>query len=370
MRPLLLLSLLLAVVTASALPAVAARVRAPLGSDGRLTLLLLGSDLRTYPPASERMDTIMLVSIEPVSGATTIASLPRDVEGLPLPGPSAPAMSRVSEWSSDRYDGKANALFGSLVARIRARDRVGYEEGVRRALLPLRRTFAYAAGVEIDGVVIAAFGAMRSIANRLGGDVEVRLPLALRFRDCSAVLAAKDGCLIYTPKAPKGAKEVTVRVPADEWLGFARSRKDDHDYARAARGQLLLAGIVRRLRAEGVARALPLLAEIATTRGLVRTDLNPFAAPDLWTIMSRADLDGATRAVFGPTRFAGEGPQLYQVVMKPAPVQAWVAERFPAPGRAGAWPLPFVELPELPAILRPEVVEPPCIRPAMHYCLR
>jgi len=368
MRRLALL-LLLVVFAGSALPVLAARARAPLGSDGRLTLLLLGSDLRSYPPSSERTDTIMIVSIEPVSGSTMIASIPRDVEGLPLPGPSAPVEVRMPEWDRDRYDGKINALFGDLVGTIRARDKVGYEEAVRTALPLLRRTIGYAMGVEIDGTVLASFGAMRSLAAKIGGDVTVNLPLELRFRDCSRVLAAPDGCVDYTPRADKGATSVTVRVPSGEWLGFARSRKDDHDYARAARGQLLIAGIVDRLRAEGPQAAIAALAEIATGRGMVRTDLDLLAAPDLWAIMSQANIASAARTVFGPSKFAYGGERLYQVLLKTTAARDWIATHLPPAARAGAWPLPFLSLPELPLRLRPEVI-PPCPWRAARPCLR
>lgn len=366
----LVLPLALVALLAAALPAVAAGTRAPLGEDGRLTLLFIGSDLRSYPPRSERTDTIMVVSIEPVSGATTVASLPRDVEGLPLPGPSAPAAARVAEWREDRYDGKVNALFGTIVARIRARDQIGYEAAVTRALTPLRRTFAYAIGVEIDGVALVAFGTVRALAKEIRGELEVELPAGLRFRDCSATLAAPDGCVDYRPAVPKGATSVTVRVPAEEWLGFARSRKADQDYARAARGQLLLAGIVRRLRAEGPTAAIGILASIATRRGLLRTDLSLFAAPDLWAIMSRADLTSAKRTVFGPSRFAGAGAARYQVLLKPEPMRTWVSANLPPAAQAGAWPLPFVGMPALPVLLHPDEWVPRCPPRSVRLCPR
>lgn len=366
----LVLPLALVALLAAALPAVAAGTRAPLGEDGRLTLLFIGSDLRSYPPRSERTDTIMVVSIEPVSGATTVASLPRDVEGLPLPGPSAPAAARVAEWREDRYDGKVNALFGTIVARIRARDQIGYEAAVTRALTPLRRTFAYAIGVEIDGVALVAFGTVRALAKEIRGELEVELPAGLRFRDCSATLAAPDGCVDYRPAVPKGATSVTVRVPAEEWLGFARSRKADQDYARAARGQLLLAGIVRRLRAEGPTAAIGILASIATRRGLLRTDLSLFAAPDLWAIMSRADLTSAKRTVFGPSRFAGAGAARYQVLLKPEPMRTWVSANLPPAAQAGAWPLPFVGIPSLPLVFYANERAPFCPYRSPRPCLR
>ena len=67
------------------------------GEDGRFTLLVLGSDYRRGH-AGNRTDTIMVVSIDPTDGATTVASIPRDTVAFPLPG-------------GGRFSAKVNGLY-------------------------------------------------------------------------------------------------------------------------------------------------------------------------------------------------------------------------------------------------------------------
>src|SRR6185436_15679865 len=58
-----------------------------IGSDGRMTVLLLGSDYRRGH-AGNRTDTIIVVSFDPATGATAALSIPRDTVNFPLPGGS------------------------------------------------------------------------------------------------------------------------------------------------------------------------------------------------------------------------------------------------------------------------------------------
>ena len=55
-----------------------------LGTDGRLTVLLLGSDYRPAHPGN-RTDAIMVVSVDPTTGKSAAFSVPRDVVDFPCP---------------------------------------------------------------------------------------------------------------------------------------------------------------------------------------------------------------------------------------------------------------------------------------------
>src|SRR5688572_29085410 len=54
-----------------------------LGTDGRLTVLLLGSDYRPAHPGN-RTDAIIVVSVDPTTGEAAGFSVPRDTSGFPL----------------------------------------------------------------------------------------------------------------------------------------------------------------------------------------------------------------------------------------------------------------------------------------------
>ena len=74
-----------------------------LGKDGRLTVLLLGSDKRKRI-VGERTDAIIVASVDPKSGKVAMVSLPRDTVNVPT------APGRV-------YAERINALFFELQAR-------------------------------------------------------------------------------------------------------------------------------------------------------------------------------------------------------------------------------------------------------------
>src|SRR4051795_8974347 len=73
-----------------------------LGTDGRLTVLLLGSDYRPAHPGN-RTDAIMVVSTDPTTGRTAGFSVPRDTVDFPLP-------------KSGVYHAKVNALYQHLAS--------------------------------------------------------------------------------------------------------------------------------------------------------------------------------------------------------------------------------------------------------------
>src|SRR4051794_33682328 len=73
-----------------------------LGTDGRLTVLLLGSDYRPAHPGN-RTDAIMVVSTDPTTGRTAGFSVPRDTIDFPLP-------------KSGVYHAKINALYQHLAS--------------------------------------------------------------------------------------------------------------------------------------------------------------------------------------------------------------------------------------------------------------
>src|SRR3954454_11634102 len=102
-----------------------------LGTDGRLTVLLLGSDYRPAHPGN-RTDAIMVVSVDPVSGKAAGFSIPRDTGNFPLPGGGV-------------YKGKINALYQELESRT------------GHGGVALSKAMAKAFGIEIDGYIFIGF---------------------------------------------------------------------------------------------------------------------------------------------------------------------------------------------------------------------
>jgi anionic cell wall polymer biosynthesis LytR-Cps2A-Psr (LCP) family protein len=123
------------------------------GSDGRLTVLVLGSDYRPNH-GGERTDAVMIATVNPLTHEMAAVSIPRDTGSLPLPDPG------------DTYQGKVNSLFSHY-------RRLG--ETREQALDHVRTTIAYVLDIEIDYVVYARFTGFDFLVDQLG-TVPVDIP--------------------------------------------------------------------------------------------------------------------------------------------------------------------------------------------------
>ena len=185
-----------------------------LGTDGRLTVLLLGSDYRPAHPGN-RTDAIMVVSVDPASGKTAAFSVPRDTSGFPLP-------------SGGRFGNKINALYQYFLSN-------GRSGGAS-----MEAAFSKAFGIEIDGYVFIGFSGVKNLVDAVGG-VDVVLSKAY-YDPYYFVNNHHQGWGLPAGKSHlNGAKA----------LIFARSRKGDNDFGRARRQQLLVAAAMAKVRSRG-----------------------------------------------------------------------------------------------------------------------
>ena len=73
-----------------------------LGRDGRLTVLLIGSDWRP-DSLGERLDVLMVATIDPLTGKAAVVSIPRDMAGIPFAGGGSSGGMRVNSIYFIRY---------------------------------------------------------------------------------------------------------------------------------------------------------------------------------------------------------------------------------------------------------------------------
>jgi LCP family protein required for cell wall assembly len=264
----------------------AAPVDKLLGKDGRLTLLLLGSDYRPAHPGN-RTDVMMVVSINPTTGAVAAASIPRDTTGFPTS-------------STRRYNAKINALYQSLISRM----------GQPKAAREMKRIIGSGIGVEIDAYAVIGFEGVRQLVNAVGG-VDVTLPKAVS--DPQYWVNSKHQGVYF----PKGRNHLN----GERALILARTRKGDNDFERARRQQLLVGGAVDAVRKRGLAK-LPALLTIG--KRFVKTDLPLAAAPEIYRLVAKADLGDVKGVVFGPTKWATGGSGT-SFSLKLNEVRAWTA---------------------------------------------
>ncbi len=278
-----------------------------LGTDGRLTVLLLGSDYRPAHPGN-RTDAIMVVSVDPVTGEAAGFSVPRDTVGFPLGNGSS-------------YGDKLNALYEHL------------QSTTGKGGSAMEAVFSKAFGIEIDGYVFIGFAGVQELVGAVGG-VDVTLDKA--YYDAEYwVTSSKQGWGLPAGRSHLGPKDALI---------FARSRKGDNDFGRARRQQILVLAALDKARRLGVG-ALPKLLQIASQT--VRTDLPLDRARDLFHIVATTDISKVDRTVFGPTVFA-TGAAGTSFELKIDVCRAWIKDHFPAIRPMGQWP-PASAVPSGPA---------------------
>jgi polyisoprenyl-teichoic acid--peptidoglycan teichoic acid transferase len=268
-----------------------------LGTDGRFTVLLLGTDYRPAHPGN-RTDAIMVVSVEPSTGKAAAFSIPRDTSAFPLPDGS-------------HFDQKVNALFAHLQAT----------EG--DGGLAMKAAVAKAFGIELDGYVFIGFSGVKSLVAAVDG-VDVFLDRAY-----------------YDPEYWVTSKQQGWGLPAGrshltgaQALIFARSRKGDNDFGRARRQQILVGAALTKVRTLGPG-VVPTLLRIA--HDTVRTDLPLARAADIFSLLETVDLENAAKVVFGPTVYAdATGGSSFALNLDVD--RKWIAMNFPPERPFAAWP--------------------------------
>ena len=275
-----------------------------LGTDGRFTLLLLGSDYRPAHPGN-RTDAIMVVSVDPSTGQAAAFSIPRDTQGFPLPDGTS-------------FGQKANALYQYLQAT---------EADAGKAM---SNAVAKAFEVEVDGYAFIGFAGVKQLVASVGG-VDVVLERAY-YDPYYWVTNKQRGWGL-----PAGKSHLT----GTQALIFARTRKGDNDFGRARRQQLLVGAALSKVRELGPG-VVPKLLEIASET--VRTDLPLARAADLFDLVQTVDLDRANKVVFGPRVYA-TAVSGSSFVLNLARCRKWIEENFPPVRPFGAWPLAVVATP-------------------------
>lgn len=217
------------------------------GSDGRLTILLLGSDFRPGH-AGDRTDVIMVVTINPKTKAAAALSIPRDVANVPLPGGGT--------WS-DRIN--------ALLKYYRRQTGLKGSASMQLALPKLQTAIAYILKIQIDYYALIRFDGVDQLVDEVNG---VTVHINNSWFDPKHPPSDPPGS--YWPQSSAWGLFGTSVPQCRGWyrygayngqpgyychraLAFARSRKGagNNDFVRAARQQRLVEAAVRKVLARG-----------------------------------------------------------------------------------------------------------------------
>ena len=226
----------------------------------RINVLLVGIDWQ--PGRGEHLtDTMLVVSIDPLTGRSAMISVPRDLYGARLPDGRA-------------YNAKLNSLL--VVATINPQQ---YPLG---GVGTLKAAVGELLGVRVDYFAAINLPGFQHAVDSIGG-IDIQVPRS-----------------IYDPTVGFRMDPGWHHMDGATALAYVRSRKGagDNDFTRAARQQEVLAAIRAKLTAGNLFTGLPAL--LSSVRTTISTDIPSDQIALLAEAVQRANLGNAERAVIQP----------------------------------------------------------------------
>ncbi len=264
----------------------------------RLDILLVGLDSGRPGERTYLTDTMMVVSIDPVSGRLAFISLPRDTVNVPLPGSDEFAKARSV--FGDDYAGRINSLY--ITARLR--DDVFPGNDQHRGYRALMGALSELYQLDIQYYVAVDLNSFRGAVNAFGGlVVDVQLPLF------DTRYAAADGRGKLKLYVPPGIQLMN----GQEALAYARSRKSTSDFDRAARQQY----VVEALKDQVDVESLLVPGTISELRGqfeeYVTTNIPAKLLPQLVLLATDLDTSKPESLVLSPEKGYGVTATNYDI---------------------------------------------------------
>lgn len=224
----------------------------PLGK-ARVTVLLLGGD--AGPGRSGlRTDTLIVASVDTVTGAAVLFGLPRDMTGFtfsdggPFPGLGKGLLNEVYTWG------------------IRHPEAFG---GIDPGASAIKDVATNLLGIPIDYFVLVDMVGFAQMIDVLGG-VTISVPEDV----IAPIYERADGSHVMTT-----ISSGTQLLDGDLTLAYARSRTGSNDYSRMARQRCVLTALAGQIDPLSV---LPRLGDLLdTVKEHVTTDISPDQIPAL-----------------------------------------------------------------------------------------
>ena len=290
-----------------------------LGQDGRLTILLLGSDYRRSPYIGERMDTILVVTRRP-SGRVAMASIPRDTSQFPRAGWNGGGTSGSTRVNAMYYFYKRTDRFGPRAVDCRALNR-------------FRADVAAALGTEIDHYAMVRMRPMAKLVDSVGSiRVDVPGPIIDTYMGQGGIyFPDRDGYRLV------GHERCLPRPSfCRSALSYVRSRagseagRPNSDFRRAYRQQDVVFQTAQRVLEQGRGAELRALAQ--RIEGKIHTDLPTTlaVARTLFDLIGSSRFADADGIVFSPSVWAYEDASTpaYSFRLRLPRVRAWIDRHF------------------------------------------
>jgi LCP family protein required for cell wall assembly len=278
--------------------------------DGKqqLNILLIGADTQE---GGHNTDTMITVSIDPVTKQVAMFSLPRDMTNVPVPaGPARSLWGNV-------YGSKINSFF------TQNRNRADIWPGGNRVrgYNALKGIIGELYGLDIRYFVEVDFDGFRKVIDAVGGvTVNVQMPVVdNRF------------------PAPDGQKrrlyigQGLQRMTGSQALQYARVRKvaGESDFTRAARQQRLLLSLREQSDPYALIPQIPAL--VTALKSAVKTDIPVDQLDELLGLAAAVDTANIRSYVFSPPLYGSEtapGAPVYAMFPNVSRIRATVKNAF------------------------------------------
>jgi LCP family protein required for cell wall assembly len=274
----------------------------------RLNILLIGADVQG---GGHNTDTLITVSIDPVTKQVAMFSLPRDMTNVPVPNGPARRL-----WGSV-YGQKINSFF------VNNRNRSDVWPGTKktRGYNALKSIMGELYGLDIKYFVEVDFAGFKSVVDSIGGvTVNVQVPVV---DDNYPASDGKDRRLYI----PSGLQHMT----GAEALRYARSRHTTSDFDRAARQQRLLLSMREQADPQDLIPRLPDL--VKALKSAVKTDIPIDQLDELLGLASQVDTSNISSYVFQPPLYGSEtspGAAVYKMFPNVSRIKSAVRGAFKA----------------------------------------
>jgi LCP family protein required for cell wall assembly len=259
----------------------------------RLNILLIGSDQRPGE-GTYNTDTLIVVSIDPVTKQVAMFSLPRDSTDLPLPpGPLGNAFGGF-------YPNKINSLF----TQVRNRADLVPGTNATRGYNALKSVLGNLYQLDIKYFVEVNFAGFKQVVNAVGGvTINVQVPVI----DDSYPADSGRHARIYIPA---GIQHMT----GAEALIYARSRHGSDDFDRGYRQQRVLTSLREQANVPNLIPRIPELLD--AVKKTVRTDIPRAELAKLAGLAGSVDTKDIRSYVFSYPRY---GRQILAPIYKYLP---------------------------------------------------
>jgi polyisoprenyl-teichoic acid--peptidoglycan teichoic acid transferase len=264
--------------TGSALPEVSVP---PWDGKERLNILLIGADQRPNE-GTFNTDTLIVVSIDPVTHQVAMFSLPRDTVDVPVPpGPARQTFGSV-------YRNKINAWW----TNIHLRSDLFPGNKKTRGFNGLKAILGNLYKLDIKYFVEVNFDGFKSIVDEMGGvTINVQVPVS------DDRFPSTDGRLrrVYIPSGIQ-------HMSGAEALRYARSRHGSNDFDRGVRQQRVLLSLREQADPQALIPRLPEL--IKALEKAVSTDIPANQLAPLLGLASEIDTKSIRSYVFAPPLYS------------------------------------------------------------------